>query len=252
MSQYEPVEHAEYELMHRIELGYWWFLGRRGHALRLLERWTRGARSLSILDVGCGTGANLLSFRKFGRVTGCDIAPEAIAFCRSRDIAEAVLQPEPDRLPFPDASFDLITALDVIEHIRDDAAMLREMFRVLKPGGAAFFTTPAFPALWSVHDESLHHMRRYRRRELVDKFVAAGFAAEQVTYLNGLLLPLIVPVRWLRDRLTRSKGATSDFNLDLPPWLNTTFLAVFSAERAWLRFAPLPFGLSLCAFARKP
>ncbi|MEK7765581.1 MAG: class I SAM-dependent methyltransferase [bacterium] len=245
------MELGEYELMYQIEQRYWWFLGRRGHALRLLERWTHGARGLDILDVGCGTGANLLAFRRFGAVTGCDISPAAVAFCRKRGIADAVVQPEPDRLPFPDGRFDLITCLDVIEHVKDDVGMLREMCRVLKPGGAAFFTTPAFPALWSVHDESLHHMRRYRRRELVDKFAAAGFAAERITYLNALLLPLIVPVRWLRDRLTRSKGATSDFNLGLHPALNALFLAAFSSEAAWLRFAPLPFGLSLCALARR-
>jgi SAM-dependent methyltransferase len=242
---------AEYDLMYQIEQRYWWFLGRRRLALGLLERWTRRARGLALLDVGCGTGANLLAFRRFGSVAGCDISPAAVEFCRKRGIAEAVLQPDTDRLPFPDGRFDLITCLDVIEHIKDDVGMLREMRRVLKPGGAAFFTTPAFPALWSVHDESLHHMRRYRRRELVDKFAAAGFAAERVTYLNGLLLPLIVPVRWLRDRLTRSKGASSDFNLELHPALNAAFLAVFSAEAAWLRLAPLPFGLSLCALARR-
>ena len=162
-----------------------------------------------------------------------------------------VHQTDPLRLPFAAGRFDLVTCLDVIEHISDDVRMMEELARVLKPGGAVLFTTPAHPVLWSVHDESVHHQRRYRRSEFIEKLHRAGLILERFTYLNGLLLPLIVPVRWLRDRLTRSKGTTSDFHLQLPRWLNAAFRLTFCAEWAVLKFAPLPIGLSLCCLARR-
>lgn len=251
MPQYVAVESAEYDLMFRIEQTYWWYTGRRALVVNLLRRWLRPVAPLAVLDVGCGTGANLLALRVLGETAGCDVSPAAVEYCRARGLAGVVLQ-ELDRLPFPEARFDLVTCLDVIEHIEDDVAMMREIGRVLKPGGAVLFTTPAHKALWSVHDESVHHKRRYARRELTDKLRAAGLAPARLTYLNGLLLPLIVPVRWLRDKVVRPKGVTSDFNLDLPAWMNAAFDLIFRSEWLWLRFAPLPLGLSLCALARKP
>jgi SAM-dependent methyltransferase len=245
------MEIAEYDLMYRIESDYWWYVGKRWLVSRLLGHWLKGTRPLDILDVGCGTGANLQELQRFGNGSGCDIAPEAVSYCHSRGLKQVVLQPSPTALPFPDGHFDVVTCLDVIEHVEDDVAMLREVARVLKPDGAALFTAPASPALWSVHDESLHHKRRYRRGELLEKMERAGLAPQKVTYLNAILLPLIVPVRWIRDRITRSKGPTSDFHLNLPRWLNAFFLASFRAEWVWLRFAPLPFGLSLCCHAGK-
>ncbi len=246
------MESAEYDLMHRIEQRYWWFVGRRWLVLRLLRRWLRPAAPLDLLDMGCGTGANLMAFRALGRAAGCDIAESAVAYCRGRGLDGVVHQADLDRLPFEDARFDLVTGTDVLEHIADDAGMLREIRRVLRPGGAVFLTVPAYQALWSVHDESLHHQRRYGRRDLTAKLAAAGLVVERVTHFNTWLLPLIVPIRWLRDRVTRPTGATSDFNLDLPGWLNALFLAVFRSEWAVLRFMPLPAGLSLVVLARKP
>lgn len=245
------METAEYDLMYRIETNYWWYVGRRWLVQRLLRQALRRNRP-EILDVGCGTGANLMSLAALGNATGCDISPEAVQYCRSRGLDRVVLQPGPVSLPFPDGSFGLVTCLDVIEHVDDDAAMLGEIARTLRPGGTALITAPAHPALWSVHDESVHHQRRYRRTDLLAKLGRAGLVPRRTTYLNGFLLPLIIPVRWLRDRLVRPKETTSDFHLRLPPWLNAVFLATFRAEWAWVRFAPLPFGLSICVLAEKP
>jgi SAM-dependent methyltransferase len=245
------VEQAEYDLMYAMESDYWWWVGRRWLVMRLIGRWLNPGGPLALLDMGCGTGATLMALGRFGKATGCDISPEAVSYCRSRGLDRVVLQPGPVTLPFPDGSFDLVTGLDVIEHVEDDAAMLGEIARVLKPGGAVLLTVPAYPALWSVHDESFHHKRRYLRRDLLQKLVAAGLGPRHATHLNALLLPLIVPVRALRDKLTRPRGLTSDFHLNLPRWLNAVFLAVFKSEWLILRFVPLPFGLSLCCLARK-
>jgi SAM-dependent methyltransferase len=246
------VEAAEYDLMFRIETSYWWHVGKRRLVMNLIRRWVAPAGPLRVLDVGCGTGAHLLALSAFGPAAGCDVSPAAVAYARSRGLDGVTHQPDPARLPFPDSSFDLVTALDVIEHADDDEQLAREIARVLEPGGAALVTVPAHPALWSVHDESVHHKRRYRQGELLRTLRAAGLHPARTTYLNGLLLPLIVPVRWLRDRWPRSHGATSDFNLPLPRWLNALFLFVFTAEWWWIRRWPLPFGLTICCLARKP
>ena len=190
--------------------------------------------------------------RKYGEMSGCDIAPEAVEFCRERGIA-AVIQPQPDSLPFPDASFDFLTSFVVLEHIERDTKMMADFARVLKPGGVALITVPAYQSLWSVHDDSMHHIRRYGRKELVGKVWESGFIPEKVTHINLFLLPLIIPVRWLRDKFTRNKGVTSDFNLNLPGWMNFIYKVVFCAEWYWLRFLPIPAGLSLvCVMRKKP
>jgi len=248
----DGMESTEYDLMFRIEQSYWWFVSRRRLVVRLLRRWLRATGPVTLLDMGCGTGANLLALREFGPASGCDIAAAAVEYCHGRGLADVVQQTDLTRLPFSGDRFDLVTGLDVVEHIEDDRGMMREILRILKPGGAVFLTVPAYPALWSVHDESMHHKRRYTRRTMTAALTDAGFRVEHVTHFNLLLLPAILPVRWLRDRLTRSRGTTSDFNLDLHPVLNTLFRWIFFSEWAVLRFVPLPAGLSLVVLARKP
>jgi SAM-dependent methyltransferase len=244
------MEKAEYGLMFRIETDYWWYVARRWLVTRFLRRVLHGG-GLKGLDVGCGTGGNIMALRRFAEMSGCDIAPEAVEFCGERGIA-AKVQDAPDKVPFPDAGFDLVTAFDVLEHIDNDAGMLADMARTLKPGGVALLTVPAHPSLWSVHDVSMHHKRRYVRREMEAKVRAAGLVPVRVAYFNSFLLPLILPVRWLRTRVKRGQEATSDFNLNLPGWLNAVFTAVFASEWGILRFMSLPFGLSLLCLARKP
>jgi len=245
------METAEYDLMFAIEMDYWWHVGKRWFVLKILRRWLNPPPGIAILDIGCGTGANMKALGAFGTATGSDISESAVGYCRARGLADAHQQTDPGKLPFPDGSFDLVTALDVLEHVDDDLGLLHEVGRVLKPGGTFLMTAPAYPALWSVHDESLHHKRRYGKKGLLGLLGRAGLGPVRLTHLNGFLLPAIVPVRWLRDRLTRKRGPTSDFNLDLPGWLNAAFLLAFKAEWMLVRFAPLPFGLTICCMARK-
>ncbi|MDQ3037174.1 MAG: methyltransferase domain-containing protein [Myxococcota bacterium] len=157
-------------------------------------------------------------------------------------------------LPFADASFDAILALDVLEHLERDRDAARELRRVLAPGGVAIVTVPAFAALWSAHDEALDHHRRYRLAEIEAVLRDAGFAIEHASYYNFFLFPLVASARVaerLRIAITGERDGRADADLRVPPApLNALFGAVLGAERALAPRVRLPFGVSCLVIAR--
>ncbi|HEV2883459.1 MAG TPA: methyltransferase domain-containing protein, partial [Pyrinomonadaceae bacterium] len=156
-----------YAIMRRVEGSHWWYVGRRRIIESFIERIRRARQEenpavgqMTILDVGCGTGANLEMLSNFGNAEGVDISTEALSFCRERGL-ENVKQGEANSLPYVDGSFDLVTGLDVVEHLDDDLAGLKEMNRVLRENGRALLFVPAFMFLWGVQDDVSNHRRRY-------------------------------------------------------------------------------------------
>ena len=150
----EQHYYAEYRA---VEDRHWWFLGRRAILLGLLDRHVPvGDPAKRVLDVGCGTGAMLQQLDRYGTVDGVDADEDAVRFCKGRGL-DSVRLLENGSLPFDSGTFDLVTALDVIEHIDDDSAMLAEIHRVLRPGGTFLVTVPAFQSLWGPQDEISHH-----------------------------------------------------------------------------------------------
>ena len=163
----------------------------------------------SILDVGCGTGSMLPLLGRFGAAQGVDTEPKAIELCHERGLTAARLY-DGSRLPFDDAEFDVACAFDVIEHIPDDVAALRDMARVVRPGGRLVLTVPAFPFLWGPQDEISHHERRYTRATLRAAVAAAGADLRHMSFFNTLLFPPIAAVRVLRPaRPQASSSPTS-------------------------------------------
>jgi SAM-dependent methyltransferase len=246
------MQRHTYEIMRRVEGSHWWFAGRRrileSFVARIVEELNlpAGARP-RILDVGCGTGANLEMLARFGDAEGVDVSEDALAFCRARGLAE-VRAGAAEALPFADDSFHLVTALDVVEHLDDDAAGLCEMRRVLRPGGRALLFVPAFMWLWGPQDDVSNHRRRYTLRELRARVGAAGLSVERATYAN---LTFFAPI--LAGRLLmRATGLrpVSENNVNVPA-LNGLFGRAFGAERHWLRRFNLPFGVSAVIVARK-
>jgi SAM-dependent methyltransferase len=245
----EMMEHT-YPILFRVEQSHWWHIGRRHILAGFVEDICRRVtdRRARILDVGCGTGANLLMLSKYGAAEGVDISEDALAFCRERGL-DHVKQGAGEELPYEDGTFDLVTAFDVVEHMDDDLAGLEEMFRVLRPGGHALLFVPTFMFLWGVQDDVSHHRRRYRLRELRGVLEQAGFQIERSTYANiTFFLPILV-IRKLM-RLTRIKADTEN-NINVPA-LNGFFGALFGAEGAILRYINLPFGVSGLCVAKKP
>jgi SAM-dependent methyltransferase len=247
----QEMQQHTYSIMYEVEGTHWWFAGRRRILESFLERIIADLkikdRPPRILDVGCGTGANLEMLSRFGEAEGVDVSEDALAFCHARGL-ERVRLGAAEQLPYEDGSFDLVTALDVVEHLDDDAAGLREMRRVLRPDGRALFFVPAFMFLWGVQDDISHHRRRYRLPQLLKTVRAAGFEIERATYANITFFAPILLGRALM-RVTGLRPA-SENNITVSS-LNGLFGRLLGAESVLLRRANLPFGVSALCVARR-
>jgi SAM-dependent methyltransferase len=244
------MEHT-YPILFRVEQSHWWHTGRRKIIASFVEDICRHVtdRRPRILDVGCGTGANLLMLSKYGDAEGVDVSEDALAFCRERGL-DTVKLGAAEALPYEDGTFDLVTALDVVEHLDDDLAGLREMRRVLRPGGRVLLFVPTFMFLWGLQDDVSHHRRRYRMPELRRVLEQAGFEVERTTYAN---ITFFVPILAMRKlmRLTGIKAETeNDINVSA---LNGVLGSMLGAESAILKYVNIPFGVSgLCVGRVKP
>jgi len=241
---------AEYKKMFDLESYYWWFVARRKLVSSMLFGLVKSpAERTTILDVGCGTGLNVSVFSKFGQVYGADSSLEALALAQSRGVKNVVLT-DVEMLDFPDEKFDIVTALDVLEHTDNDQAALREMWRVLKPGGKLVVTVPAYGFLWTEHDEALHHRRRYTAYELRNKMTTVGFDVQRSTYFITLLFFPILLIRLLQNLTKKSVEAKTSYII-LPKWVNSLLVRILDLEQIYLRFLNLPFGVSVVAIAKK-
>ncbi len=246
---------------------HWWFATRTWSLLNLLDaavqrRTAHGALSpgtLEVLDLGCGAGNMIHHLSRYGNVKGVDVdaRPVAMAQARGYDVRQGDVTRE---IPFPDASFDLVTALDVIEHVDQDEGILRQAHRVLRPGGSLAITTPAFQWLWSYNDVLNGHRRRYTPRELRERLERAGFQVRRLTFGFFFVFPLTAPLLLLRNRLGNKQHLSSHhFEQDayqvemepVAPWLNQLLRGVGRVEAALVARTDLPIGTSLMCVAEK-
>jgi SAM-dependent methyltransferase len=252
MSQALPREMQQhtYAILDRVEDRHWWFVGRRAiletFLKEIVETLDEPRANVRILDVGCGTGANLEMLSQFGEAEGVDVSDDALEFCRGKGLkAQKGLV---ERLPFEDEMFDITTALDVVEHLDDDVAGLKEMYRVTKRGGYSLIFVPAFMWLWGVQDDISHHRIRYTRSQIVKRLKQAGYSIERATYANWTFFAPILAGRTLM-KLTGIKPE-SENNVNITA-LNGVFGKLFSAERFWLKHFNFPVGVSIVAIAKK-
>jgi len=228
-------------------------VGRRERILRLLEMFSapRGAPR-RVLDVGCGTGGFLEAAARSGAVVGMDHEPLALALCRRRGL-RGLIQHDVAALPWPvrDAAFDVVTALDVVEHVDDDAGCVAEMARVLKPGGVAVISVPSLQWLWSYWDEQMGHRRRYTRPQVAALLRRAGLRVVWTSYAECATLPAIAAGRWWKQRqVARGRPVASD-NAPPPAVVNRALRWYGRLENQWLRWGRLPWGTSVAAVGIK-
>jgi SAM-dependent methyltransferase len=232
-----------------VDEHHWWYRGRRRIIRAELERLPLPANA-QVLDAGCGSGRTLAELVAYGTVSGIELDEDAADLARSRGHGEVRVGRLED-LPWPDASFDLITCLDVIEHTPDDRTALSELHRVCCPGGWLLVTVPAYAALWSQHDEANHHYRRYSRAALRSAAAAAGWTVTRLSSFNSVLLAPAAAVRIAQRRSSTHNGSSNNLSIG-PAWLNGALETPLALEAKWLaRGRTLPFGLSLVAVLRR-
>lgn len=238
---------------HEVGNSYWWLAGKYEIIMDCIARVVPQGSNLAVLDAGCGPGNMLDRLSSRGTVTGTDLSLPALSFCASRGYTRVTLS-RLDTLALKSRTFDLVTAIDVLEHIPDDAAGLREIHRVLRPGGTVVITVPAFEVLWGDHDDIYGHFRRYRVSQVAALMTAAGFEVVKLSYFQPLyFLPLLAFRRWKKLRRgnnDRPIEQRDDF-VAIPPLMNRVLTRLLAAEKYVLRRFAFPFGVTLVCVGRK-
>jgi SAM-dependent methyltransferase len=246
------METSFYDRYVTLEEAHWWFAGRRRIVNRALEVSVPRDRSLRILEVGCGTGGVLSVLGRFGKTYGLEFSHQALMHARKRNAASLVCG-DSIRLPFVDGAFDVVGMFDVLEHIDDDQAALRELHRVVRPGGQLIVSVPAFPFLWGRQDVVSHHYRRYVKPEILERLRSAGFEPGYTSYFNTWLFPVVAAIRVARRLIgSESRPDQSDFDSTPPALVNNLLARLMSSEAAFIGRMPLPVGVSLLSIAARP
>lgn len=238
-----------YETQHDFEEHYWWFVGRRAIVFDLIRRYAMDRMGRIILDAGCGSGFLTDKLQAFGKVCAIDFSHHALQLAYRRGV-RLLANGSLDTLPFRDQKFDIITSLDVLEHLDDDMNAMSELNRICKNDGKLVIFVPAFQFLWSGEDNVSEHRRRYTRKELACKLQTAGFSIDFLSYVNMFLFPVVTCVI-LFDRFFRPARLNESNMRPLPFTLNRILSVIFRTEAILLRWIRLPFGTSLAGVVSK-
>jgi SAM-dependent methyltransferase len=239
------MERVVYRQMAELDQRHWWYRARRRILADLIRREVALSADPRILEIGCGTGHNLEMLAQFGQVDAVELDEEARGVAEQRLGRKVLNAPLPELAGVEDGGYDLIAALDVIEHVDDDRAALAAIAAKLKPRGKFLMTVPAHQWMWSAHDTVNHHKRRYSRSALRQLIANSPLTLEKLGYFNSLLFPVAVA-----ERLSSKLRGKDDADVKLPSApVNAALEAVFRAERHLVGRLPLPPGLSLFAVA---
>jgi SAM-dependent methyltransferase len=242
------METGTFAVEARVEEAHWWFVGRRRLFAREIGRLGLPPDA-GVLDIGTGTGSGLRMLRDCGfrNVRGVDASDDAIAFAAAKGLGR-VERGSIYAVPAADASQALVLATDVIEHVDDDIRALREVARVLAPGGYLLLTVPAFPSLWGLQDQRAHHKRRYRLQPLRRLLESAGIAPLRSYYFNYLLFGPI----WLARQAIRVLNVDLESENEVnSPVINGLLTPIFRLDCATAPWVRPPFGVSALVLGRK-
>jgi SAM-dependent methyltransferase len=243
------MDQATYAAEAKIEASHWWFVERRRLFASLIRQADIPADA-TVVDIGTGTGANLRLLRDMGfaRVTGIDPSIEAAHWCTEKGLG-SVREGDIRALPLADQSVDLVLATDVVEHVNEDVTALSEICRILRPGGIALITVPAFPSLWGLQDDRSHHYRRYRMRPFLGMLHQIGLVVERKFYFNYLLF---APIFLARQTIKLFKVQLNSENEVNNPVLNRILSGIFRLDVWTAPYLKPPFGVSILVLAQRP
>ena len=242
------MERTVYNRLDQLEGQHWWFTARRKILKNVISQFAPKKAQLRLMEAGCGTGGNLKMLSSFGNLDAFELDDEARVIAKGKlpmDIKSGML---PDHVPYQPGSFDVVVAFDVIEHVEHDVESLASLGKQLAPGGRLVMTVPAMPWLWSKHDETHHHYRRYTKASLNEALVQAGLKPVRISYFNTLLFPMIAGIRLLRQALNIKE--TADDKMPSPA-VNSVLKSIFSFESNWVGRVSIPVGVSLLAVAQR-
>jgi SAM-dependent methyltransferase len=243
------VDQQAYSEIAELERTHWWYSARRKILRAMVQAELRGEIVAGpALDLGCGTGANLEVVSLCGPAVGADFSRFALAYSAARGGYADLICANATGLPFADQTFAWLFALDLLEHL-DDAAAAGEIWRVLRPGGRAVITVPAFPGLWGGQDEIGHHLRRYSRRALERMVRDAGLEIRRITYINSAMF---LPIWIVRRGMRLFRAPVRSENTLHPRWANPLLERMFAAEARIVPYVSLPFGVSLLCVVTRP
>ena len=242
------MDRSVYHRLEKIETEHWWFRARRNILRSVVSRYTPRATGLRILEAGCGTGGNLGMLAEFGELHAFELDEEARQAAIRKHPIDIKFGSLPNNVPYPANSFDIVAALDVIEHIEDDVGSLQKLRQLLSADGRLIISVPALSWLWSEHDVSHHHFRRYTRSQLKSVLHEAGLKPIVLTYFNTLLFPAIAVQRLTKRALGRQWQGDDTMP---SPFVNRVLNHIFETEKYLIGRIPMPVGVSLLAVAEK-
>jgi SAM-dependent methyltransferase len=236
--------------MFRQESYYWWHIGKRRLVRRLIEKYRTGEK-LYVLELGCGTGKLLSELQESGlRVLGLDFSQVSLSYCIRRDVKNLGRADFKYPLPIKEKSVDIVICLDVIEHEKNDLDFVREIHSILKPGGIAIFTVPAYQALWSYWDEALGHKRRYNGKSFRVLIDQTPLNILRIGYFNTFVFFPVVLWRSIKGLFVTAETSSSDF-VEFPKWINYLMIQLNRVEVKIIELGGLAFGLSLFSVAKR-
>lgn len=242
------LEPSEYKFMYELEKYHWWFVSKNNLVREIIKSF--GIPSPTILDVGMGTGANMLALSELGQTFGIDAAEQAMEFCKKRGLKN-IARCHAEKITHPDKTFDVIIALDLLEHVFDPVKVLIELRRLLKDNGKIIITTPAFRMLWSQHDEALCHLRRYNKKTLSLDAAEARLKTDMMGYFFFSSFFPVTFIRLMRRLLPNRYQLKSDTTTLPPKFLNEFLKLIFKFEVRIFRRYGTPLGTTLYAILSK-
>jgi ubiquinone/menaquinone biosynthesis C-methylase UbiE len=238
----------------QAEARHFWFRGFRAFVTPLIRQATSGQPDARILDCGCGTGANLALLSRFGRACGFDLSEAGLRIGREGGRTR-LARASVTAVPFPDATFDLVTSFDVLYSLQtpDELTAVAEMYRLIRPGGYALVNVAALELLRGDHSVLSREVRRYSRPALQALLTRAGFTIERITYTNATLFAPMALLRAAQRMRGLSSESEAQTDISVPPApINAVLSGLLLLESVWLRRFNAPFGSSLLCLARKP